>query len=79
MRGYIEYWLEGQLKQDVDKRQQAVSSIPAAVEDILETTVVGNIHKMPSARKYTKGSYVPILSVYSSHPSLFINPVIPVS
>jgi hypothetical protein len=34
MRGYIEYLLERQLKQDVDKRQQAVASIPAAVEDI---------------------------------------------
>jgi hypothetical protein len=51
MRGYIEYWLERQLKQDVDKRQQAVASIPAAVEDILETTVVGDINKMTTARK----------------------------
>jgi hypothetical protein len=51
MRCYIEYWLERQLKQDVEKRQQAVASIPAAVEDILETTVVGDINKMTIARK----------------------------
>jgi hypothetical protein len=51
MRGYIEYWLERQLKQDVDKRQQAVASISAAVEDILETTVIGDINKMTTASK----------------------------
>jgi hypothetical protein len=51
MRGYIEYWLERQLRQDVDKRQQAVASIPAVMEDILETTVVGNINKMTTASK----------------------------
>jgi hypothetical protein len=51
MIGYIEYWLGRQLKQDVDKRQQAVASILAAVEDILETTVVGDINKMTTARK----------------------------
>jgi hypothetical protein len=51
MRGYIEYWLERQLKQDVDKRQHAVTSIPAVVEDILETTVVGDINKMTIASK----------------------------
>jgi hypothetical protein len=51
MIGYIEYWLERQLKQDDEKRQQAVASIPAAVEDILETTVVGDINKMTTASK----------------------------
>jgi hypothetical protein len=51
MRGYIEYWLERQLKQDVDKRQQAVTNIPAVVEDILETTVVSDINKMTIASK----------------------------
>jgi hypothetical protein len=51
MIGYIEYWLEKQLKQDDEKRQQGVASIPAAVEDILETTVVGDINKMTTARK----------------------------
>jgi hypothetical protein len=39
------------LKQDVDKRQQAVASIPVAMEDILETTVVGDIKKMTTASK----------------------------
>ena len=51
MRGYIEYWLERQLKQDVDKRQQVVASISTAVEDILETTVVDDINKMTTASK----------------------------
>jgi hypothetical protein len=61
MRGYIEEWLKRQLKQVVDKRQQAVASIPVAVEDILETTVVGDINEMADASKYPKGSYVPSL------------------
>jgi hypothetical protein len=51
MIGYIEYWLERQLKQDDEKRQRAIASIPAAVEDILETTVIGDINKMTTARK----------------------------
>ena len=51
MGGYIEECLERQLKQVVDERKQVVSSIPAAVEDILETTVVGDINKMKIARK----------------------------
>jgi hypothetical protein len=51
MKGYIEYWLERKLKQDVGKRQQAVANIPAAMEDILETTVVSDINKMKTASK----------------------------
>jgi len=51
MRGYIEYWLGRQLKQDVEKRQHAVASIPTAMEDILETTVIGDINKITTASK----------------------------
>jgi hypothetical protein len=51
MRGYIEDWLERQLKQDVDKRKQAVANIPAVVEDILETAVVNDINETITARK----------------------------
>jgi hypothetical protein len=51
MRGYIEEWIERQLKQAVDKRQQAVASIPTAVEDILETAVVSNINETTTAIK----------------------------
>jgi hypothetical protein len=51
MRGYIEEWLERQLKQAADERQQAVASIPAAMENILETAVIGDINEMTVARK----------------------------
>jgi hypothetical protein len=51
MRSYIEEWLERQLKQATDERQQAVASIPAAVEDILETPVVDDINETTTARK----------------------------
>jgi hypothetical protein len=51
MRGYIEEWLERQLKQATDERQQAVANIPAVVEDILETAVVSDINEMTVTRK----------------------------
>jgi hypothetical protein len=51
MRGYIEEWLERQLKHAVDERQQAIASIPAALEDILETAVVGDINEMTATNK----------------------------
>jgi hypothetical protein len=42
MRRYIEEWLERELKQVVDERQQTIATIPAAIDDINEK---------PSARK----------------------------
>jgi hypothetical protein len=51
MRSYIEEWLERKLKQAADERQQAVALIPAVVEDILETAVVGDINEMTTVRK----------------------------
>jgi hypothetical protein len=79
MRGYIEEWLERQLKQATNKRQQAVANIPTTIEDILQTAVVGDINEPTIARKYLKGSHLPSLSIYSSHHSLFISPVILIS
>jgi hypothetical protein len=38
MRSYIEEWLERELKQGVDEREQAVAMIPTVVDDINETT-----------------------------------------
>jgi hypothetical protein len=61
MRIYIEEWHETKLKQVVDERQQTVSRIPAAVNDITETAVVDNINETTTAIKYSKGSYVPSL------------------
>jgi hypothetical protein len=52
MRSYIEEWLERELKQVADERQQAVATIPVAVDDINEKT---------SARKLKNESYVPSL------------------
>jgi hypothetical protein len=71
MRGYIEYWLERQLKQDVDKRRQAVAIIPAAMEDILETAVVGDINKMTTTRKIDKG-FICALTISLLIPSFFV-------
>ena len=51
MKGYIEYWLEKQLKQDDEKRQQAVARILAVFDDIIETVVVGDINEMTTTRK----------------------------
>jgi hypothetical protein len=51
MRSYIEEWLERELKQAADERQQAVARIPATVDDINETTAVGDINEMTAARK----------------------------
>jgi hypothetical protein len=39
------------LKQAVNKRKQVVANILAVVEDILETTVVGDINETTTARK----------------------------
>jgi hypothetical protein len=39
MRSYIEEWLERELKQVTDERQQAVSMIAAFIDDIDEMTV----------------------------------------
>jgi hypothetical protein len=55
MRGYIEYLLERQLKQDVDKRQQAVANIPAAVEDI----DLGGYRGPPTFSKWLKTIFWP--------------------
>jgi hypothetical protein len=38
MRSYIKEWLERELKQATDERQQAIATIPAVVNDINETT-----------------------------------------
>jgi hypothetical protein len=51
MRTYIKEWLERELKQAIDERQQAVARIPAVVNDIIETTVVDDINETPAARK----------------------------
>jgi hypothetical protein len=51
MRAYIEEWVERQLKQAANERQQAVASIPAAVENILETAVVADINERAAASK----------------------------
>jgi hypothetical protein len=51
MRAYIEEWVERQLKQAANERQQAVSNIPAVVENILENTVIADINERASARK----------------------------
>jgi hypothetical protein len=51
MRSYIQEWLERQLKQAVDERQQAVVRIPAAIDDIIETVVVGDINETIAASK----------------------------
>jgi predicted DNA binding CopG/RHH family protein len=51
MRSYIEEWLERQLKQTADERQQVVASILAVVEDILETAVIGDINETTAASR----------------------------
>ena len=45
MRIYIEEWLERELKQTANKRKQAVVRIPAAIDNIIETTVVDDINE----------------------------------
>ena len=52
MRSYIEEWLERELKQVIDERQQAVATIPGVLDEINE---------MVAVRKYQKCSYVPSL------------------
>jgi hypothetical protein len=51
MRSYIEEWVERQLKQAANERQQAVPDIPTAVENILETAIVADINETTAARK----------------------------
>jgi len=51
MRSYIQEWLERQLKQAIDERQQEVARIPAAVNDIIETVSVDDINETTSIRK----------------------------
>jgi hypothetical protein len=51
MRAYIEEWVEIQLKQVANERQQTVANILAAVENILETVVVADIIERATANK----------------------------
>jgi hypothetical protein len=51
MRAYIEEWVERKLKQAANERQQAVASIPTALENILETAVVADINEREAASK----------------------------
>jgi hypothetical protein len=51
MRRYIEEWVERQLKQAANERQQAVLIIPTAVENILETAIVADINETTAASK----------------------------
>jgi hypothetical protein len=51
MRSYIEEWVEGQLKQAANERQQAVPGIPTVMENILETAIIADINEMTVARK----------------------------
>jgi hypothetical protein len=51
MRAYIEEWVERQLKQVTNERQQVVARIPAAVENILETAIVPDINERAAASK----------------------------
>jgi hypothetical protein len=51
MRSYIQEWVERQLKQVADERQQAVASIPAVIEDIIETAVISDIDEMAARSK----------------------------
>jgi hypothetical protein len=51
MRYYIEEWVERQLKEAANEKQQAVANIPAVVENILETTFITDINERESARK----------------------------
>jgi hypothetical protein len=51
MRSYIEEWVERQLKQTANERQQVVPDIPTAVENILETAVVVDINETTATSK----------------------------
>jgi hypothetical protein len=51
MKSYIQEWLERQLKQATDERQQAIAKIPATIDDIIETTVVDDINEMAAGSK----------------------------
>jgi hypothetical protein len=51
MRAYIEEWVERKLKQAANERQQEVVSIPAVVDNILETVVVADINERETANK----------------------------
>jgi hypothetical protein len=51
MRSYIEEWLERQLKQAANERQQEVVSIPAASRTSLKLQFVGDINETVAARK----------------------------
>jgi hypothetical protein len=51
MRVYIEEWVKRQLKQAANERQQIVASIPTALKNILETTVVADINERAATNK----------------------------
>jgi hypothetical protein len=51
MRSYIEEWVEIQLKQTANERQQVVPDIPTVVENILETAVVTDTNETTTASK----------------------------
>ena len=51
MRSYIEEWVERQLKQAANERQQPVTGIPTAVENILQTAIIADIHETTTPSK----------------------------
>jgi hypothetical protein len=51
MRAYNEEWVERKLKQVTNERQQAVSSILAVMENILETAVIAKINEREATSK----------------------------